>query len=258
MSSIELIKTLNQMTGAGLMTCKDALAKNDNDLGKASEWLRKEGMVKLIKKADRIASEGICLIKSNENATVLLEVNCETDFVARCDEFKQYVNKIADILLSNGSQEAIDEVIANAYVRIREKISLGKSLVIPKPKNAFVYTYTHNNNRYISYVELDTENAELGKQIALQVAASNPSYITEADVSQEELDHEYEIQKAITLNGNVKPELVDKITANRVKAHFKELSLLPQTFLYDSSKTVEQALGNIKVLKIARMKVGEK
>ena len=254
---IELIKTLNQMTGAGLMTCKTALAKNDNDLDKAAEWLRKEGITKLVTKADRIASEGMCLIKSNDAATVLLEVNCETDFVARCDEFKQCVNKLADALLIGASQEDLDAIIADAYVRIREKLVLNKSIVLPKPTEGFVYTYTHNNNKIVAYVVLDTEDADLGRRIALQVAASNPAYITEDDVSQEEVAAEYEIQKMITLNENVRPDLVEKITNNRVKAYFREISLLNQTYLFDNLITVGKALGNVKVLKMARLQIGK-
>ena len=258
MSNIELIKTLNKRTGAGLMACKVALVKNDNDLDKAGDWLRKEGLVKLVNKSDRVASEGVCVVMSNDKKTVLVEVNCETDFVARCVEFNNYVSKIVKVLLNDGSQDEIDKIVTDAYVQLRERILVRRTKVIDHQDGQYVFNYTHLNSKIVTSVTLDTNDATLGKQIAMQVAASKPLYISESDVSQDELNREYEIQKSITLNqGKVKPEMVDKIVGNRVKAHFNELSLLSQPFLFDSSKTVEQILKNCKVLQFTRFQVGE-
>lgn len=255
MRNIELIQTLNKRTGAGLMTCKNALVNTDYDLDKATDYLRKEGLVKLVAKGDRDASEGICLVKSNDAKTVLVEVNCETDFVARCPEFNGYVDKIASAILND---EDTERIVTDAYVQLREKIVLKRTKVINHQDGQFVFNYAHLNNKIVTSVTLDTNDAVLGKKIAMQVAASRPLYISESDVSQDELNREYEIQKSITLKqGKAKPEMVDKIVGNRVKAHFKELSLLPQTFLFDSSKTVEQILKNCKVLQFTRIEVGE-
>ena len=254
MSNIELIRTLNQRTGAGLMTCKEALVKNDNDLDRASDWLRKEGLVKLVTKGDRDASEGVCLVKSNDVKTVLVEVNCETDFVARCPEFNGYVDKIASAIL-NG--EDTERIVADAYVQLREKIVLKRTKVINHQDGQFVFNYTHLNSKIVTSVTLDTNDADLGKKIAMQIAASKPLYISENDVGQDELNREREIQKTITLNQHIKAEMVDKVVENRVKSHFKELSLLSLPFLFDSSKTVEQVLGNTKVLNFTRFQVGE-
>lgn len=255
MSNIELIRTLNQRTGAGLMTCKEALVKNDNDLDRASDWLRKEGLVKLVAKGDRDASEGVCLVKSNDVKTVLVEVNCETDFVARCPEFNGYVDKIASAIL-NG--EDTERIVADAYVQLREKIVLKRTKVINHQDGQFVFNYTHLNSKIVTSVTLDTNDADLGKKIAMQIAASKPLYISENDVGQDELNREREIQKTITLNQHIKAEMVDKVVENRVKSHFKELSLLSLPFLFDSSKTVEQVLGNTKVLSFTRFQIGEK
>ena len=258
MSNIELIKTLNKRTGAGLMACKVALVKNDNDLDKAGDWLRKEGLVKLVNKSDRVASEGVCVVMSSDKRTVLVEVNCETDFVARCIEFNNYVSKIVKVLLNDGSQDEIDKIVTDAYVQLRERIVLKRTKVINHQDGQFVFNYTHLNSKIVTSVTLDTNNADLGKKIAMQIAASKPLYISENDVGQDELNREREIQKTITLNQRIKAEMVDKVVENRVKSHFKELSLLSLPFLFDSSKTVEQVLGNTKVLSFTRFQIGEK
>ena len=272
MALIDLIKQLRDRTGAGLMDCKAALLNNDEDLDKATDWLREKGLAKAAKKADRIAAEGLALTKTCEKCgtTVILEVNCETDFVAKGDAFKELVDNVAGKILENepkdvdAAKELTTGLFTDATVKMGEKFDLRRFEVIEKGNN-FVYTYIHMGGKIAVVVVLDKEDAELGKGLAMHIAANNPSYLNTEAIGSDAIEHETKIQlEAAKQDPKLagKPEeMLKKIIGGKVNKYFAEMVLVEQPYLLDteSGKKVGQVLQEkgAKVLKYVRYQVGE-
>ena len=272
MALIDLIKQLRDRTGAGLMDCKAALLNNDEDLDKATDWLREKGLAKAAKKADRIAAEGLALTKTCEKCgkTVILEVNCETDFVAKGDAFKELVDNVAGEILKNepkdveAAKELTTGLFTDATVKMGEKFDLRRFEVIEKGNN-FVYTYIHMGGKIAVAVVLDKEDAELGKGLAMHIAANNPSYLDTNAIGADAIEHETKIQlEAAKQDPKLagKPEeMLKKIIGGKVNKYFAEMVLVEQPYLMDteSGKKVGQVLQEKKtnVLKYVRYQVGE-
>ena len=272
MALIDLIKQLRDRTGAGLMDCKTALLNNDEDLDKATDWLREKGLAKAAKKADRIAAEGLALTKTCEKCgkTVILEVNCETDFVAKGDAFKELVENVAGEILKNepkdvdAAKELTTALFTDATVKMGEKFDLRRFEVIEKGNN-FVYTYIHMGGKIAVAVVLDKEDAELGKGIAMHIAANNPSYLNTDAIGSDAIEHETKIQlEAAKQDPKLagKPEeMLKKIIGGKVNKYFAEMVLVEQPYLMDteSGKKVGQVLQEKKanVIKYVRYQVGE-
>ena len=272
MALIDLIKQLRDRTGAGLMDCKAALLNNDEDLDKATDWLREKGLAKAAKKADRIAAEGLALTKTCEKCgkTVILEVNCETDFVAKGDAFKELVENVAGEILKNepkdveAAKELTTSLFTDATVKMGEKFDLRRFEVIEKGSN-FVYTYIHMGGKIAVAVVLDKEDAELGKGIAMHIAANNPSYLNTDAIGSDAIEHETKIQlEAAKQDPKLagKPEeMLKKIIGGKVNKYFAEMVLVEQPYLMDteSGKKVGQVLQEKKtnVIKYVRYQVGE-
>ena len=271
-SLIDLIKVLRDRTGAGLMDCKAALLNNDEDLDKATDWLREKGLAKAAKKADRIAAEGLALTKTCEKCgkTVILEVNCETDFVAKGDAFKELVENVAGEILKNepkdveAAKELTTSLFTDATVKMGEKFDLRRFEVIEKGNN-FVYSYIHMGGKIAVVVVLDKEDAELGKGLAMHIAANNPSYLNTQAIGADAIEHETKIQlEAAKQDPKLagKPEeMLKKIIGGKVNKYFAEMVLVEQPYLLDteSGKKVGQVLEEKKtnVLKYVRYQVGE-
>ena len=272
MALIDLIKQLRDRTGAGLMDCKAALLNNDEDLDKATDWLREKGLAKAAKKADRIAAEGLALTKTCEKCgkTVILEVNCETDFVAKGDAFKELVEGVAGEILKNepkdvdAAKELTTGLFTDATVKMGEKFDLRRFEVIEKGNN-FVYTYIHMGGKIAVVVVLDKEDAELGKGLAMHIAANNPSYLNTEAIGSDAIEHETKIQlEAAKQDPKLagKPEeMLKKIIGGKVNKYFAEMVLVEQPYLLDteSGKKVGQVLQEKKtnVIKYVRYQVGE-
>ena len=272
MALIDLIKQLRDRTGAGLMDCKAALLNNDEDLDKATDWLREKGLAKAAKKADRIAAEGLALTKTCEKCgkTVILEVNCETDFVAKGDAFKELVEGVAGTILKNepkdvdAAKELTTGLFTDATVKMGEKFDLRRFEVIEKGNN-FVYTYIHMGGKIAVVVVLDKEDAELGKGLAMHIAANNPSYLNTDAIGADAIEHETKIQlEAAKQDPKLagKPEeMLKKIIGGKVNKYFAEMVLVEQPYLLDteSGKKVGQVLQENKanVIKYVRYQVGE-
>lgn len=270
---IDLIKILRDRSGAGLMDCKAALLNNDSDLEKASDWLREKGLAKAAKKADRIAAEGLALAKTCEKCgrTVVLEVNCETDFVAKGDAFRQLVDDVAGVILKKepaNVEEAkalTTDLFTDATVKMGEKFDLRRFTLINKTENLFIYSYIHMGGKIAVAVVLDKDDAELGKGLAMHIAANNPSYLTTADIAADAIEHETKIQLEAAKNDEKligKPEeMLRKIIGGKVNKYFSEMVLVEQPYLMDveSSKKVGQILAEkkVKILKYVRYQVGE-
>ena len=269
-SLIDLIKVLRDRTGAGLMDCKGALLANDCDLDKATDWLREKGLAKAAKKADRIAAEGLALaVKCPKcGTTVVLEVNCETDFVAKGDAFREFVEAIANTILKNrpadveAAKALTSELFADATVKMGEKFDLRRFTIIEQEDNV-IGSYVHMGGKIAVAVSLSGGDDEVAKQVAMHIAANNPQYVTVNEVPADVREHEMSVQKEAAKNdeklANKPAQVLEKILEGKINKYFAEMTLESQPFLMDDTKTVGQFLNEkgIKVLSFVRYQVGE-
>ncbi len=262
------VMELRQRTGVGMMDCKKALVATDGDMEAAIDFLREKGMATAAKKEGRIAAEGIVYAANKNGRYVLLEVNCESDFVAGGPVFKEYVDKVAGYILDNPNAKLEDVVAAmqpvtNEYVmKMGEKLSI-RRFTVYEANDSTVDTYIHMGGKIAVAVALDKEDAELGKGLAMHIAANNPQYLSLNDVAPSEVAHEKEVQLEAAKNDPKlagKPaEMLAKIIDAKVTKYYSEMVLGSQIFLMDDSKTVAQVLKEkgINVLKFVRYQVGE-
>lgn len=266
---IELIKVLRERTGAGMMDCKAALLANDCDVEKSCEWLREKGIAKAAKKASRIAAEGLTYVVAKGNEAVILEVNSETDFVAKSDDFKNLVAQVADILLDkkpaciNCAKELTQELFTNATVKIGEKLDLRRFEVLTKNDAETFGAYIHMGGKISVLALIEGNDAETAKGLAMHIAANNPSYVATGDIPSDVIENEKRIQMEAAKNDEKlknKPEAaLTKIVEGKVNKVFSETVLLSQEYLLDPSKKVSQLLDEKKlgVKKFIRYAVGE-
>lgn len=286
----QLVKELREMTGAGMMDCKKALVETDGDIDKAVEVLREKGLGKAAKKADRVAAQGLVATKVAESGdkAAIIEVNAETDFVAKNEDFVGFVQKLNELVLE-GSFGSVDEFEASKFdgdttvkEELTEKIAtIGENMNIRRFESlgaaGCVYaSYVHGNGKIAVLVEMKTDAAasevmELGKDVAMQVASMNPAYNTREDVDADYIAREKEIILKQALNENeqaAKPkpeEIVTKIAEGRLNKQLKEVCLQEQAFVKDSSMTVAEYINSkakeigkdVKVTKSVRYEVGE-
>ena len=274
----QMVKELRDRTQAGMMDCKKALEANDCDIEKAIVWLREKGMAKALKKAGRTAAEGACSYASNGNTIYVYEVNCETDFAAGNDKFKALVEKIGSILLeSNAStdEEALNyvhegktlsQIILEDSSVIGEKVSLRRVNKLVKEDNQVFGSYKHMGGSIAVVTVIENGDDVLAKDIAMHIAANNPSYISREDIPASVVESETQIILTETLNENAKadkpkPEQIirEKILPGRVDKHFKATCLLDQPFVKNDSETVREHLSHTKstVKTFIRLAVGE-
>ena len=270
MADIKLIKDLRDRTGAGLNDCKAALEACDNDVDKACDWLREKGIAKAAKKADRIAAEGLALaVKCPKcGKTVVLEVNCETDFVAKGDAFREFVEAIAHVILKNEPKDVeaakalTTDLFADATVKMGEKFDLRRFTIIPQDNNV-IGSYIHMGGKIAVAVSLSGGDDELAKQSSMHIAANKPQYLTVEDVPADVREHEMQVQKEAAKNdeklANKPAPVLEKILEGKINKYFAEMTLEAQPFLMDDSKTVGQFLKEkgVKVLAFVRYQVGE-
>jgi elongation factor Ts len=263
-----LVKELRERTGVGMMDCKAALSDAKGDIEIAIEVMRKSGAAKAAKKAGRIAAEGIISIKLNENDIVILEVNCETDFVTKDESFLSFVDSVIQVI-SNNNISDVDELLklnlgnqtiegANQQLiaKIGEKITI-RRFQKSSIKNQ-IGTYLHGI-RIGVIVEIEGGSEELAKDIAMHIAASRPLFINEDQVSQEILDKEKEIYTAQAHESDKPADIAGKMVEGRLKKFIKEITLLGQPFIKDPEKSIEKILklSDAKVLSFIRYEVGE-
>lgn len=248
----QMVKELREKTGAGMMDCKKALVETDGDMEKAIDLLREKGIAKAAKKSDRIASEGMTHVVSNDKHAIVLEVNAETDFVAKNDKFQELVEKLANHLLAvrPASLEdalkteiedgvTVQEYITEAITKIGENISLRRFDITEKGENCAFGEYIHMNGRIGVVVLLNgTTDSAVAKDIAMHIAAINPKYISREDVDAEELAHEKEVLTQQALNEGKPENIVEKMVEGRLKKWLSEISLLDQPFVKDPDMTV--------------------
>ncbi|MFD2616862.1 translation elongation factor Ts [Terrilactibacillus laevilacticus] len=256
--SAKLVKELREITGAGMMDCKKALTETDGDIDKAVDLLREKGMAKAAKKADRVAAEGLAQVKVEGNKAVILEVNSETDFVAKNDQFVQLISTLADHLLKNnpstveealsqnleGQDQKVEEFINSAIAKIGEKISLRRFTIVDKADDENFGAYLHMGGRIAVLTKVKGGDESIAKDVAMHVAAVNPRYLSKDQVSQEEAAHEKEVLKQQALNEGKPEKIVEKMVEGRMKKFFQEICLVDQNFVKDPDVTVSKYLAN--------------
>ncbi len=268
-----LVKELRERTNAGMMECKKALVESNGDLEMAIEALRKAGQAKAVKKASRTAGEGtiVVLAANDAKSAVLVEVNCETDFVAREEKFMQFAKSAATIALQNKLSVVEDLQKATDAARLELVGQLGENITVRRialhtVRDGVVGAYAHgdaNGVRIGALVVLKKGNVESARDLAMQVAAMNPEYLTTAEIPQVRLDKEKEIylaQTADQLREEGKPlDKLEMIVAGKLKKFSKEVSLLGQPFVKDPNLTVEKWLKEVgaEVQSFVRFEVGE-
>ncbi len=257
---------LRQATGAGVLDCKKALTETNGDMEKAVDYLREKGIAKAAKKASRIAAEGIVAAKIEGNTGALVEVNCETDFVANGDKYRAFVDGVADYVLHNDVKD-VDELIAakndetiEAIATIGEKIAI-RRFVKYETKGGVLESYIHMGGKVGVLVEVSgctcEKTHELAHDVALQIAAAKPLYLDASEVPAEVLEHEKEILKVQALNEGKPAAIVDRMVEGRVKKYYDEFCLVNQAYIKDSTMTIQQYVDKIgkemgKTLKIER------
>ncbi|MDH6366731.1 MULTISPECIES: translation elongation factor Ts [Breznakia] len=270
-----MVKELRERTGAGMMDCKKALQETDGDMDKAAEWLREKGIAKAAKKSGRIAAEGLTRVATDGNIAVIFEVNSETDFVAKNEQFTELLDKIQGILLSNKPSDmdsalalvtegdTLETTIANATATIGERISLRRFEVVEKTADDVFGAYMHMGGKISALTVLKGGNDEVAKDIAMQVASMSPQYISRDHMPQEFIDKERQIQTEILNNDESlksKPENVLKgIVEGRLSKSLQDVSLIDQIYFKDPNQKVAQYLksNNAEVVTFVRYAVGE-
>lgn len=265
------VKNLREKTGAGMLDCKKALDETKGNIEEAINWLREKGISKALKKAERIAAEGLSEAVSNDTNAVIVEVNCETDFVARNEEFKTLINTIANTLLNNDvntmeeanklvvDNETIEEKVVAFTAKIGEKISFRRFEKLTKTESQEFGIYSHMGGKITSVVVLEGKNPEVAKDIAMHVAAMNPSYLVSSDIPEDVLNKEREIIKEQSMNEGKPAEIAEKMVEGRIRKFFKEVCLVEQEFIKDPSLSVGNYAknNNCSIVKMVRYEVGE-
>jgi len=255
-----LIVKLRELTGAGVGDCKVALEEAAGDLDKATEILRKKGAIKAAKKSDRATNEGVIAIAKSGNKASVVGIACETDFVARNEDFIKTVNDFADKLLNTNENDfrqwADDRIKNELVVKIGENIQLAAAEVV---EGEVIGTYLHSNKKIASVVILSGGNEELATDLAMQVAAMSPKYIKPEDVDSKELEKEKEIY-AEQLKAEGKPEaMLEKIIAGKISKYYQEVCLIKQSFIKDDKIPVEdfvkRAGDGIKIVDFRRYQI---
>jgi len=271
MVTASMVKELRELTGAGMLDCKKALEETNADIEKASEWLREKGISKAAKKSDRIAAEGLVNILVEGNKAVIIEVNSETDFVAKNDEFKELINTISNLLINSDvktveealklatDEGTLEDTITSKIAKIGEKLSFRRFESVEKSDNEVFGSYIHMGGKIGVLVVVEGANVESAKDVAMHAAAMRPKYLNIDSVPQEDIEHEREIQKQIAINEGKPAEIAEKMVEGRIKKFYKEVCLTEQPFVKNDDMSVsEYVKSNGGVIKsMIRYEVGE-
>ena len=271
MITANMVKELREQTGAGMLDCKKALTETNGNMEEAITWLREKGISKAAKKQTRIAAEGLATAKINGNDAVLVEVNSETDFVAKNPEFVSLVDGIANVILDKkpaNMEEAmklelggtsIEAAIVNKTATIGEKLSFRRFELVEKTDNQVFGTYSHMGGKIVTLALLEGNDTEVAKDIAMQIAAMRPLYLDRDSVPEERIEKEREILTEQAENEGLDSNKLPMIVNGRLNKFFEEICLVDQGFVKENkmkvSKYVESK--NMKILSFVRYEVGE-
>ncbi|MDE5978277.1 MAG: translation elongation factor Ts [Turicibacter sp.] len=265
-----MVKELREKTSAGMMDCKKALVETNGDMSAAIDWLRERGIAKAAKKSDRVAAEGLCSVAIEGNTAVIFELNSETDFVAKNEQFLTLLDKLGKILVANkpaSVEEAlaievdgttVDAMLIEATSTIGEKITLRRLTVVEKADNEFFGSYLHMGGRIAALTVVEGKE-EVAKDAAMHAAAINPQYLTVEEVPAEVVAKERDILTQEALNEGKPANIVEKMVEGRIRKFLADVCMLEQPFVKDGDVTVAKfAANNGSTIKsFIRLEVGE-
>lgn len=266
-----MVKELREATGAGMMDCKKALSETNGNMEEAMNYLREKGIAKSAKKESRIAAEGLANIFTDGNKAIILEVNSETDFVSKNEEFVNMINVIGNALLKSDAttlEEAnevttefgtVGEYIIAMIAKIGEKLSLRRFEIVSKNDDEFFGTYLHMGGKIAALTVVKGASEEVAKDVAMQAAAMKPLYLNISEVPEEVVENERKVQKELAMNEGKPADIAEKMVEGRIKKFYKEICLVEQSFIKDGDLSVEKYVANNggEVLKMVRYEVGE-
>ena len=272
MITAQQVKELREKTGAGMMDCKKVLTETDGDFEKAIELLRERGIAKAAKKSDRIAAEGLVTTYVSEDGKVgaVVEVNAETDFVAKNEEFKKFVMDVAKQVVENNpktvedllaepsiaeSGKTVNEVLVEKIATIGENMSIRRFARFET--DGLVEKYIHGDGKIAVLVNMKNGSKELAKDICMQIAAARPEYVNREEVPADRIEKEKEILKQQTINEGKPEAIAEKVVMGRINKFYEEICLVDQEFVKDPSQKVSQVLKDATVVEFARFEKGE-
>ncbi|MBS5722137.1 MAG: elongation factor Ts [Clostridium sp.] len=273
MVTAALVKELREKTGAGMMDCKKVLTETDGDLEKAAELLREKGITKAAKKSGRVAAEGMVEAYNSEDEKVgaIVEVNSETDFVAKNEEFRTFVMDVAKQIVKNNPEsveallaepamfeegKTVNEALIGKIATIGENISIRRFARF-ETTDGLIEKYIHGDGKIAVLVNMTSGTKELAKDVCMQIAAARPEFIDRDQVPAERVEKEKEILKIQTMNEGKPEAIAEKIVLGRINKFYQEICLVDQEFVKDPSKKVSDILKDSKVLEFARFETGE-
>ena len=273
MVTAALVKELREKTGAGMMDCKKVLTETDGDLEKAAELLREKGITKAAKKSGRVAAEGMveAYISEDERVGAIVEVNSETDFVAKNEEFRTFVMDVAKQIVKNNPEsveallaepamfeegKTVNEALIEKIATIGENISIRRFARF-ETTDGLIEKYIHGDGKIAVLVNMTSGTKELAKDVCMQIAAARPEFIDRDQVPAERVEKEKEILKIQTMNEGKPEAIAEKIVLGRINKFYQEICLVDQEFVKDPSKKVSEILKDSKVLEFARFETGE-
>ncbi len=265
------VKNLREQTGAGMLDCKKALEESNGNMEAAIDWLREKGISKASKKESRIAAEGLADIFVEGNKAVILEVNSETDFVAKNEEFRNFISVVGNALLKSDvttMEQALDlntengkvsDYLVSLVAKIGEKLSFRRFNVVTKNDSESFGRYLHMGGRIAVLTVVEGVNEEVAKDVAMHTAAMNPGYIVREEVPAEVLEHEKEIIKEQAINEGKPADIAEKMVAGRINKYYKEVCLSEQEFVKNPDVTVSEYVkqNGGKIISMIRFEVGE-
>ena len=266
-----LIKELRDISGAGMMDCKKALEENDNDIKKATEWLREKGIAKAAKKAGRIAAEGLSTILEEGNKAVILEINCETDFVAKNEKFQKFMDDVARTILNSNAKTneevlalpyedgTLNDYVTNMTATIGEKISFRRFTLLEKNDDENFGAYIHMGGKISVLTLIKGANIDVAKDVSMHAAAMRPEYVTKQQVPSEQLENEKRILTDQAIAEGKPANIAEKMVMGRINKYYKEICLEEQDFVKDNSVTVGKYVSNNggEIIDVIRYEVGE-
>lgn len=270
MISARMVKELREISGAGMLDCKKALEATNGNMEEAITWLREKGISKAAKKQTRIAAEGLAHIEIKGNKAVIIEVNSETDFVAKNQEFVNLVKTIASTIIDNNvstveealklkaGENTLEELIIDKTSKIGEKISFRRFEIVEKEDTEVFGTYSHMGGKIAVLTRL-TNNEEVAKDVAMQAAAMRPLYLTREDVPSEVLEKERTILKEQAENEGLDSSKIDMIVNGRINKYYEEVCLIDQPFIKENKQKVSKYVesNGSKIISFTRYEVGE-
>ena len=270
MISASMVKDLREATGAGMLDCKKALEASNGNMEEAITWLREKGISKAAKKASRIAAEGLAVAKVDGNRAVVVEVNSETDFVAKNEEFKNLVDAIADTVLKSDvktveeanklkyDDKTLEDLVVEKTATIGEKLSFRRFEIVTKEDDEVFGTYSHMGGKIVALTKL-SKDPEVAKDIAMQVAAMRPLYLDRDNVPADVLEKERTILHEQAENEGLDPNKIDMIVNGRINKYYEEVCLVDQGFIKENKMKVNKYVESkgSKIISFVRYEVGE-